>query len=96
VYWIVVVIGFLVMRYKENTGHLPFMKSRLVLSLKSRGFPFLKSKNQEPVHAKEELSSVINTSNASSGIFDRGSSAQTDPEKAITTVHASPARTNSE
>ena len=87
-YWIIVVIGFLVMRYKENTGHLPFMKSK--------GFPFLKSKTQEPVHPKEELSSVINTSNASSGIFEKGGSVQTDPEKAITTVHAAPTRTNSE
>lgn len=86
----------MVMRYKENTGHLPFMKSRLMLSMKSKGFPFLKSKTQDPVHPKEELSSVINTSKASSGIFERGSSAQTDPEKAITAVHASPTRTDSE
>jgi high-affinity iron transporter len=69
------------MRYKENTGHLPFMKSK------------------NPIHPKGEVTSVTsinNTSGASSGIFDRGASDQTDPEKAIATVQALPARTNSE
>lgn len=28
VYWIVVIAGFLVMRYKEVKGHWPFMKAR--------------------------------------------------------------------
>jgi high-affinity iron transporter len=27
-YWIFVIAGFLVMRYKESTGHLPFFKSK--------------------------------------------------------------------
>ncbi|KAI9739168.1 MAG: hypothetical protein M1834_007381 [Cirrosporium novae-zelandiae] len=27
VYWIVVIVGFLIMRYKERSGHWPFMKS---------------------------------------------------------------------
>jgi high-affinity iron transporter len=27
-YWVVVIAAFLLMRYKENTGHLPFMKSK--------------------------------------------------------------------
>jgi high-affinity iron transporter len=28
VYWIAVIIGFLLLRYKETTDHLPFMKSK--------------------------------------------------------------------
>jgi high-affinity iron transporter len=28
VYWIAIITGFLVMRYKETTGHLPFMKAK--------------------------------------------------------------------
>jgi high-affinity iron transporter len=28
VYWIAVIIGFLLLRYKETTGHLPFMKAK--------------------------------------------------------------------
>lgn len=28
VYWIAVIIGFVVMRYKETKGHLPFMKTK--------------------------------------------------------------------
>jgi high-affinity iron transporter len=27
-YWIVVIGGFFLMRYKETTGHLPFMKAK--------------------------------------------------------------------
>jgi high-affinity iron transporter len=29
VYWIAVITGFLLLRYKENTGHLPFMKAKV-------------------------------------------------------------------
>jgi high-affinity iron transporter len=28
IYWIVVIIGFLLMRYKESKGHLPFFKAK--------------------------------------------------------------------
>jgi high-affinity iron transporter len=28
VYWIAIITGFFVMRYKETTGHLPFMKAK--------------------------------------------------------------------
>jgi high-affinity iron transporter len=78
-YWLSVIIGFLLLRYHENTGHLPFMKSKT------------------PDPQKVEVSSVENASGTSSGIFDaRGTSSQTDPEKAIATVQALPARTNSE
>jgi high-affinity iron transporter len=69
------------MRYKENTGHLPFMKSKT------------------PNHPKGEVTSVTSinhTSGDSSGIFDRGTSDNTNSEKAITTVQVLPARTNSE
>jgi len=27
-YWIAVIIGFLLMRYRETKGHLPFMKAK--------------------------------------------------------------------
>jgi high-affinity iron transporter len=30
VYWIAVIIGFLLLRYKETKGHLPFMKAKPV------------------------------------------------------------------
>jgi high-affinity iron transporter len=30
VYWIFVVLGFLVMRYRETTGHLPFFKAKKI------------------------------------------------------------------
>jgi high-affinity iron transporter len=54
-------------------------------------------KSKKPDHQKVEVSSVENASGASSGIFEaRGTSSQTDPEKAIATVQALPARTNSE
>jgi len=34
-YWIVVITGFLAMRYKENTGHLPFRKIKNLDELKA-------------------------------------------------------------
>ncbi|KAE9372215.1 iron permease FTR1 [Stipitochalara longipes BDJ] len=77
-YWLVVIIGFLLMRYQENTGHLPFMKSK------------------GPDHPQVDVPSVENASGASSRMFETRTSNQTDPEKAIATVQAMPARTDLE
>ena len=41
VYWIAVIIGFLLLRYKETTGHLPFTKSKA---------------GKRPEHASDEVS----------------------------------------
>jgi hypothetical protein len=53
-------------------------------------YPFWKSNNS--VHPKADVASVSNTSGASSGIFEQNSE-QKDPEKAMETVQAVPART---
>jgi high-affinity iron transporter len=70
--------GFFLMRYQENTGHFPFMKS--------------KNSNNPQVDAP----GVEQASGATSSLFARRPFDQTDSEKAITTVQALPARTDSE
>ena len=66
------------MRYKENTGHFPFMKSK------------------DPDQPTLDVSSPEDNSVPTSGLFERRPSNRTDPEKAIATVQALPARTDSE
>jgi high-affinity iron transporter len=37
VYWIFVILGFLVMRYREATGHLPFLRAKRVEYMEDSG-----------------------------------------------------------
>ena len=46
-YWLAVIVGFLLLRYQETKGHLPFLKSKHVAS---------RSNSEEAVVGEERLS----------------------------------------
>ncbi|PQE29785.1 iron permease ftr1 family protein [Rutstroemia sp. NJR-2017a WRK4] len=98
-YWLTVITGFLVMRYKEVKGHLPLAPTlgpylapatRRHAAIKDR----VASMKQRAIYKTDE--SQPETASDKRGRASSGSSAAKDSEKAIETVRAIPARTISD
>jgi high-affinity iron transporter len=64
VYWIVVIAGFVIMRYKETKGHLPFMKARAQEEVKpisvetSPGSSGIFEEAKEPEHTVQAVTTI--------------------------------------
>jgi high-affinity Fe2+/Pb2+ permease len=73
VYWIVVMIGFAIMRYRESKGHLPFMKAKAAIAAEETS-----SDRGIAAHEKQAIPTTRTLSGSAAGSSERDSA---DAEK---------------